>query len=218
MLVGRAIATRRAVRGRDVDGRSSSAARAAARSTSSACSPTATCTRTSITSRRCSTAAAKAGCKQLYVHALLDGRDVPPTSALEYVDRTERFLAGLRAESGVDARIVSGGGRMTITMDRYEADWAMVERGWHTHVLADARAFASATEAIETFRAEHPGIIDQDLPPFVVAPRDADRRRRRGRDVQLPRRSRDRDLARVRRRRASTSSIACAGPTSSTPG
>src|SRR5262249_16274202 len=69
--------------------------------------------------------AAKAGCKKLYVHALLDGRDVPPTSALEYVDRTERFLAGLR-ESGVDARIVSGGGRMKITMDRYEADWQMV--------------------------------------------------------------------------------------------
>src|SRR6185312_13014218 len=49
--------------------------------------------------------AAKAGCKKLYVHALLDGRDVGPTTALEYVDRTERFLAGLR-DSGVDARIV----------------------------------------------------------------------------------------------------------------
>ncbi|HEX5059607.1 MAG TPA: 2,3-bisphosphoglycerate-independent phosphoglycerate mutase [Kofleriaceae bacterium] len=114
-------------------------------------------------------AAAKTGCKKLYVHALLDGRDVPPTSALEYVDRTERFLAGLR-QSGVDARIVSGGGRMKITMDRYEADWEMVERGWHTHVLADARVFKSAEEAIKTLRDEHPGVIDQDLPPFVVAP------------------------------------------------
>jgi 2,3-bisphosphoglycerate-independent phosphoglycerate mutase len=114
-------------------------------------------------------AAAKAGCKKLYVHALLDGRDVPPTSALEYVDRIERFLAGLR-QSGVDARIVSGGGRMKITMDRYEADWNMVERGWHTHVLADAPVFKSATEAIKTLRDEHPGVIDQDLPPFVVAP------------------------------------------------
>jgi 2,3-bisphosphoglycerate-independent phosphoglycerate mutase len=114
-------------------------------------------------------AAAKAGCKKLYVHALLDGRDVPPTSALEYVDRTERFLAGLR-ESGVDARIVSGGGRMKITMDRYEADWQMVERGWHTHVLADARAFSSATEAVNTYRDANPGVIDQDLPAFVVSP------------------------------------------------
>lgn len=115
-------------------------------------------------------AAAKAGCSKLYVHALLDGRDVSPTSALEYIDRMERYLAGLR-QSGIDARIVSGGGRMNITMDRYEADWPMVERGWHTHVLADARPFASATQAVETLRDETPGIIDQDLPPFTVEPR-----------------------------------------------
>ncbi|MFN0251621.1 MAG: 2,3-bisphosphoglycerate-independent phosphoglycerate mutase [Kofleriaceae bacterium] len=113
--------------------------------------------------------AAASGCKRLYIHALLDGRDVPPASALEYVDRTERFLANLRV-SGVDARIVSGGGRMKITMDRYEADWPMVERGWHTHVLADQRTFASTAEAVNTLRAEKPGIIDQDLPPFCIAP------------------------------------------------
>jgi 2,3-bisphosphoglycerate-independent phosphoglycerate mutase len=117
-------------------------------------------------------AAAGAGCKKLYVHALLDGRDVAPTSALEYVDRIERYLAQLRTKGagGIDARIVSGGGRMTITMDRYEADWKMVERGWHAHVLADAPVFPSATAAIEAARAERPGVIDQDLPAFVVAP------------------------------------------------
>ena len=63
----------------------------------------------------------------------------------EYIDRIETFCTGLRA-SGCDARIASGGGRMFITMDRYEADWPMVERGWKTHVLGDGRAFASATE------------------------------------------------------------------------
>ncbi len=114
-------------------------------------------------------AAARSGCKKLYLHALIDGRDVPPTSALEYVDRTERYLANLRG-SGIDARIVSGGGRMVVTMDRYEADWKMVERGWHAHVLADARPFASTTEAVLAFRDEQPGVNDQDLPPFVVAP------------------------------------------------
>jgi len=113
--------------------------------------------------------AAKQGCKKLYVHALLDGRDVPPTSGLLYIDRTEKFLATLRA-AGVDARIVSGGGRMKVTMDRYEADWKMVEIGWHTHVLADQRTFASATEAVQTLRAEHPGIGDQELAPFDIAP------------------------------------------------
>jgi 2,3-bisphosphoglycerate-independent phosphoglycerate mutase len=114
-------------------------------------------------------AAAKAGARKLYVHALLDGRDVSPTSALEYIDRLERYLGGLRS-GGADARIVSGGGRMQITMDRYEADWKMVERGWHTHVLADARRFASATAAVEALRGEQPGVIDQDLPAFVVEP------------------------------------------------
>ncbi|MBL8627508.1 MAG: 2,3-bisphosphoglycerate-independent phosphoglycerate mutase [Myxococcales bacterium] len=112
--------------------------------------------------------AAAAGVKRLYVHVLLDGRDVAPTSALTYVDRLETVLGHLRA-SGLDARIASGGGRMITTMDRYEADWRIVERGWRAHVLGDGRRFASAAVAVATFRDEHPGIIDQDLPPFVIA-------------------------------------------------
>ncbi|HEY4243472.1 MAG TPA: 2,3-bisphosphoglycerate-independent phosphoglycerate mutase [Kofleriaceae bacterium] len=118
--------------------------------------------------------AAKAGCKKLYVHALVDGRDVAPTSALEYLERIERYLGGLR-DSGIDARIVSGGGRMVITMDRYEADWPMVERGWHTHVHADARPFPSARAAVEAGRAAHPGVTDQNLPPFVIEAADKPR-------------------------------------------
>jgi 2,3-bisphosphoglycerate-independent phosphoglycerate mutase len=113
--------------------------------------------------------AAEAGAKRLFVHALLDGRDVAPTSAPIYLERIETVLGELRA-GGVDARILSGGGRMFVTMDRYEADWRIVERGWHAHVLADARAFPSALAAVEAFRAEKPGILDQDLPAFVVAP------------------------------------------------
>ncbi len=112
--------------------------------------------------------AAAAGVKRLYVHVLLDGRDVAPTSALTYVDRLEVVLGHLRA-SGLDARIASGGGRMITTMDRYEADWRIVERGWRAHVLGDGRRFASAAIAVATLRDEHPGIIDQDLPPFVIA-------------------------------------------------
>jgi 2,3-bisphosphoglycerate-independent phosphoglycerate mutase len=120
--------------------------------------------------------AAKAGCKTLLVHALLDGRDVAPTSALQYIERLEAFLASLRtAHYGLDARIASGGGRMQITMDRYEADWAMVERGWKTHVHGAARSFASAAEAVATLRSEHHGIIDQDLPAFVITSEDRNR-------------------------------------------
>ena len=102
------------------------------------------------------------------VHILIDGRDVDPTSALEYIRPFEAFLAELR-DANFDVCIASGGGRMNITMDRYEANWGMVEAGWKTHVLGEARAFASAEEAVTTFRAEIPGILDQDLPPFVIA-------------------------------------------------
>ena len=106
------------------------------------------------------------GVKRVYCHILLDGRDVPATSALEYVDQLENVLAELRTD-GYDYRIASGGGRMNITMDRYEANWKMVENGWNTHVRGLGRQFASAKEAIETYRAEL-DCIDQDLPAFVI--------------------------------------------------
>jgi 2,3-bisphosphoglycerate-independent phosphoglycerate mutase len=112
--------------------------------------------------------AAFEGVPKARVHALLDGRDVSETSALIYVEALERVLHELSA-GGRDYRIASGGGRMRVTMDRYGADWAMVERGWRAHVLGEGRKFSSAREAIETFRAETPGIGDQNLPPFVVA-------------------------------------------------
>ena len=107
------------------------------------------------------------GVSSVRIHILIDGRDVGETSALDYIEPFEEFIAKLRDEK-FNIRIASGGGRMQITMDRYEADWSMVERGWHTHVLGDARQFTSAKEAVETYRSElH--VIDQDLPPFVIA-------------------------------------------------
>lgn len=107
------------------------------------------------------------GVKTVRLHILLDGRDVPPTSALTYVDDIEAYYAGLN-DASFNARIASGGGRMYITMDRYQANWEMVRRGWETHVHGTGRPFASATEAIETYRAEIDQLIDQDMPEFVI--------------------------------------------------
>jgi len=107
------------------------------------------------------------GVARVRVHALADGRDVDPVTYHAYVEELEGVLAEMRS-AGVDAAIASGGGRMRITMDRYEADWDMVRLGWETHVLGRGRGFRSAAEAIRVLRAESPGIIDQDLPPFVV--------------------------------------------------
>ncbi|MDD4082957.1 MAG: 2,3-bisphosphoglycerate-independent phosphoglycerate mutase, partial [Sphaerochaetaceae bacterium] len=107
------------------------------------------------------------GIKKIRVHALLDGRDVGETSALDYFDPFAAFLKELSID-GFDAKIASGGGRMKITMDRYNANWDMVKKGWETHVLGEGRKFENAHDAIETLRKET-GAIDQDLPPFVIA-------------------------------------------------
>ena len=108
------------------------------------------------------------GVPTVRIHALLDGRDVPETSALEYVVPFEAFLQEI-SSAGFDARIASGGGRQCITMDRYDANWPMVARGWRTHVLGEGPQFANATAAVHGLRERNPGTIDQDLPEFVIA-------------------------------------------------
>ena len=113
------------------------------------------------------------GVKKARVHILLDGRDVPATSAPEYIAKLEAVFAELN-DNTFDGRIASGGGRMQITMDRYQANWGMVKAGWDVHVHGkslykvvngEGAYFNSAREAIETFRSEQPGVIDQDCPP-----------------------------------------------------
>ncbi|MCL2407258.1 MAG: 2,3-bisphosphoglycerate-independent phosphoglycerate mutase [Defluviitaleaceae bacterium] len=113
------------------------------------------------------TAAKASGVKRVFVHVLLDGRDVPAQSATEFIEDLENHLLTL---NNVDfmAKIASGGGRQSITMDRYNANWPMVKRGWDTHVCGLGQGFASAKDAVFSFRAKNPDIIDQDLPPFVI--------------------------------------------------
>ncbi len=112
------------------------------------------------------------GLPRLYVHALLDGRDVPDRTALVHIERLEALLAEVRDQDGRDYRIASGGGRMVVTMDRYEADWNIVARGWSAHVHGEAEGFPSAAAAVEHFRAREPGLSDQVLPAFTVRQSD----------------------------------------------
>ncbi|PKL25617.1 MAG: 2,3-bisphosphoglycerate-independent phosphoglycerate mutase [Spirochaetae bacterium HGW-Spirochaetae-3] len=107
------------------------------------------------------------GVRRVRVHVLLDGRDVGEQSALEYLEPFESFLSGLSG-GGYDYRIASGGGRQYITMDRYGADWSMVDRGWKAHVLGQGARFKSAKEAVLSYRAEKPSLIDQDMHEFVI--------------------------------------------------
>ncbi len=107
-----------------------------------------------------------AGIKRVRVHCLLDGRDVEPRSALHYIDRLQTCLD--QAEDDADYRIASGGGRMVITMDRYEADWDMVRRGYDAHVLGVGNGVTDVAAEIKRQYAADAEITDQTLEPFVV--------------------------------------------------
>jgi 2,3-bisphosphoglycerate-independent phosphoglycerate mutase len=115
---------------------------------------------------------AEIGIEKVRLHMLADGRDVPGRTALTYIKQTEELFAKIKNERGLLYKIASGGGRMKVTMDRYNADWEIVERGWKAHVLGIGRKFISAKEAVETFYKEDEKIIDQYLDPFVIV--DAD--------------------------------------------
>ncbi len=108
------------------------------------------------------------GVKKVRVHALLDGRDVDQKSAMSYISPLEEKLENL-STAGRDYRIASGGGRMVTTMDRYNANWSVVERGWKAHVLGQGRIFTSASEAIQSFYDEDPEMTDQYMDSFVVS-------------------------------------------------
>ena len=111
--------------------------------------------------------ASERGAKRIRVHILTDGRDVLDGSSVGFVETLESDLSQLR-DKGIDAQIASGGGRMYVTMDRYENDWDVVKRGWDAQVLGEAPyKFQNAVEAVKTLRAETKA-SDQYLPPFVI--------------------------------------------------
>lgn len=114
------------------------------------------------------TAAATAGARKIVIHPLFDGRDVIDGTAETYLADLEAFLADTASTHRCTAVVGSGGGRMIVTMDRYEADWTIVENGWKAHAQGSARPFPSAAAALATFRAEDSGVSDQYLPPFTV--------------------------------------------------
>jgi len=108
------------------------------------------------------------GIKSLYLHVLLDGRDVGIQSAQKYVARIEEVIAYVNAQDGFSYAFASGGGREQVIMDR-DRDWSKVEPGWNAMVYGKSpNRFRSMLEAINHFRDETPGIVDQDIPGFVI--------------------------------------------------
>jgi 2,3-bisphosphoglycerate-independent phosphoglycerate mutase len=108
--------------------------------------------------------AAEDGISTIRIHVLFDGRDVPDPSAERYIALTEDEFA---KHPTIDIRFASGGGRMVTTMDRYGADWRIVEAGWQAHVLGTAHPVSDLLSGLEWGRST--GVrSDQLLPAFTV--------------------------------------------------
>ncbi len=113
--------------------------------------------------------------KKVRIHTLFDGRDVPPQSAPLYIEELEKVLNNIMETKDLDYKIASGGGRMRVTMDRYNSDWEVVRRGWEAHVCGIPERFPgykgyffTAREAVNQARIIDPNILDQYLPSFVI--------------------------------------------------
>ncbi len=104
--------------------------------------------------------AARLGVPSVRVHALLDGRDTPPSSGLEFTRDLETRLAAAHP----DTRIASIGGRY-YAMDR-DKRWERVERGYDAIVHAEGLHAATAAAAVEAAYAR--GETDEFVAPTVI--------------------------------------------------
>ena len=109
--------------------------------------------------------ARREGVGDFRLHALLDGRDTPPRSALEFVPALESALAAVHP----DARIASVGGRY-YAMDR-DQRWERTERGYHAIVHGAGEHATSASEAIAAAYARDVG--DEFVLPTAIDPAGA---------------------------------------------
>jgi 2,3-bisphosphoglycerate-independent phosphoglycerate mutase len=115
--------------------------------------------------------AAANGATRIAVHAVLDGRDKPPRSALAFVDQLEAKLKKIKKDGGHGGpphyRIATVTGRY-YAMDR-DKRWERVERAWRAVVEAEGVAASSAREAVEKSYAA--GKSDEFVEPYVIGER-----------------------------------------------
>lgn len=103
--------------------------------------------------------AKKKGLEKVYVHAFLDGRDTPPSSAINYVAEIEDYMK----ETGIGT-IATVSGRY-YAMDR-DNRWERVELAYNALVLGKGEYANSAKEAIE--RSYHDNKTDEFVLPTVI--------------------------------------------------
>ncbi|MBP5618563.1 MAG: phosphoglycerate mutase (2,3-diphosphoglycerate-independent), partial [Clostridia bacterium] len=110
--------------------------------------------------------AKESGLTEIYVHGLLDGRDVPPASAADYIDACEAKLA----EIGV-GKVATVAGRF-YGMDR-DNRWDRVEKAYNALTLGEGVQTDSAAKAVrasyEVKDEDGKFLTDEFVLPTVVS-------------------------------------------------
>ncbi len=107
--------------------------------------------------------AADEGVEKIYLHGFLDGRDVPPQSALGYIEQTEAKMK----EYGVgEFATISG---RYYSMDR-DKRWDRVEKCYRSMVYGEGPAYKTAEECVED--SYENGIYDEFVLPSVMVKED----------------------------------------------
>lgn len=96
---------------------------------------------------------------RVWVHAFLDGRDTPPSSAVDFLADFEKSIAGLP-----EVKIATIEGRF-YAMDR-DKRWDRVELAYNNIAFAEGKRFASADEAIKASYADK--VTDEFVVPCVI--------------------------------------------------
>lgn len=97
---------------------------------------------------------------EAFVHCLLDGRDTPPQSGVEYLEQLDREIAR------------TGSGRIASVMGRYYAmdrdnRWERVEKAYNAMVCGEGERFSSWRSAMEQSYAA--GVHDEFVVPVVIS-------------------------------------------------
>lgn len=103
--------------------------------------------------------AKKAGIKEVYVHAFLDGRDTARDSGLRFVNALEKEMARLQV-----GKIATISGRF-YAMDR-DNHWERINYAYEAMVKGEGEIFDSATEAIKASYAKQ--VYDEEMLPVVI--------------------------------------------------
>ena len=104
------------------------------------------------------------GLEKVYVHAFLDGRDVPPKSAVGFIKQLQEAIAGMEF------------GKIATVMGRYYAmdrdnRWDRLEKAYKTLVFGEGKLVADPVQGVEA--SYEAGVTDEFVEPMVVEGVDA---------------------------------------------